>query len=110
MEPTTTEAKKRGRPTGTTTVDERKVNASIYATPTQIQYLLTWNEGGPTLAFGELLDELKKTRPRGRFSAPAIDPEARNRPGTKTDLKRKIRALEKQLRAAGIQPVTEATQ
>lgn len=90
---------------------EKKINANIYAIQKDIDYLLTWNEGSPTLAFAELIGILRKLHPRGRFSAPNIDPAARNAPGTKTDLKKQIKERDKvlqklqaQLRRLGVEP------
>jgi len=94
--------------------EELQIDTNIYACRADIDFLLTWNQSSPSLAFSELIGKLRNFRPNGRFSSVPVDPESRNRPGTKTSLKREIKAreariaaLERQIRACGLEPVKE---
>lgn len=107
---------KRGR---TPVPDDQKIlNLGICGKKADLEFLLTWNTANPTLAFSELITEVRRVRPQGRHSAPVAPPGCKDRPGTKTSLKKRIKELEtrtgeletrakdleRQLRAAGIEP------
>lgn len=107
---------KRGR---TPVPEEQKIrNLGICGKSADLVFLLTWNAANPSLAFSELIAEMRRVRPQGRHSAPVAPPGCKDRPGTKTSLKKRIKeleartgelearaqALETQLRAAGIEP------
>ncbi len=97
---------------------EKVINLGICGKRADLDFLLTWNGANSTLAFSELIAEVRRVRPAGRHSAPIAPPGCKDRPGTKTSLKRRIKELEirageletraseleKQLRAAGIEP------
>lgn len=83
---------------------DKLLPVGVYAKQSDIDYLLTWNTGNTTAAFSELVEELRKVRPTGRYSAPRPSADSKNKPGTRTWLKRRIKALESQLKQAGIAP------
>lgn len=89
----------------------KPVHLNIYARPEDAEYLLTWSELNPTLAFAQLIEDMRKSRPGGRHSVPVMGGgiEAKNRPGTKTSMKRYIATLKEQLLAAGIEPAPETS-
>lgn len=99
-----------GTKRGRRTIDEseKRINLGICGTQADLEYLLTWNESSKANAFAELIEDIRKIRPGGRYSAPRPTPGCRSAPGTKTTLKKRIRALEAQLKAAGIEPAEES--
>ncbi|WP_394794916.1 hypothetical protein [Armatimonas sp.] len=91
---------------------ERIVNLGICGKRADLEFLLTWNVANPTLAFSELIGELRRVRPAGRHSGPVAPAGCKDAPGTRTSLKKRIKELEtrtshleNQLRAAGLIPL-----
>lgn len=105
------EPKRRGR--APVPESDKVINLGICGKRADLEFLLTWNAANPTLAFSELIAEVRRVRPAGRHSAPVAPPGCKDRPGTKTSLKKRISELEKalataqnRLQEAGLDPIS----
>ncbi len=70
----------------------KPVGVTVYLTPDEWAYLETWNPTNASYAARELIEDLKRIRPTGRHSAPKADQAGRLAPGSKTQLKKALRA------------------
>jgi hypothetical protein len=62
-------------------------------------WLSAWNDGNVTYQMADLMARCVKCWPKGPQSVPVPEPGAKNAPGTKTSLKRRIKELEVRLQA-----------
>jgi hypothetical protein len=94
----TVSPKKRGRralPTG-----EKVINLALCGKESLLGYIQTWNSDKHK-GLEEMIEDMKKYRPEGRYSPIAggskSAAEAKNAPGTKTSLKREIKACNQKI-------------
>ena len=80
--------KKVGRPAN----PNKPVGVTVYLTPGEWEYLNTWNPTNASFAARELIEDLKRIRPEGRHSAPKGNQAGKLAPGSKTMLKRELKA------------------
>jgi hypothetical protein len=101
--------RRRGRPVGTKTVSDADAlnGRTVYLSASSWDWLAKWHAGNESAQLRAVFDRAERFWPGGPFDNSARPVSAAPRPGGKIELRRRIRALEAQIMAAGLEPVND---